>query len=94
MNRFVITTLVTFLPLAQATSTLASALPSPADSVGVERRDGKRFALHRVDQGQTLYAVARRYNASIDAIRAANPDLTDNSLRFDQLLRAPDIAKF
>ena len=89
MNRFVTTALITFLPLVQATFALASTLPSPADSVGVERREGKRFALHRVDQGQTLYAVARRYHVAIDAIRAANPDLADNSLRFNQLLRVP-----
>lgn len=89
MNRFVTIAIPSFLILAQAS--FADRVPHsfPADSVGVERRDGKRFVLHRVDQGQTLYAVARRYNSSVDAIKAANPDLSDNSLRYDQLLRVP-----
>lgn len=59
------------------------------DSVGIERRDGRRYVLHRVDQGQTLYGVARRYRTSVDAIRTANPDLGDDGVRYDQLLRVP-----
>lgn len=89
MNRLVTIALPTFLILAHATFADHVTPPFPADSVGVERKDGKRFVLHRVDQGQTLYAVARRYNSTVDAIKAANPDLSDNNLRYDQLLRVP-----
>jgi LysM repeat protein len=64
--------------------------PTPLDSIGIERREGRRYVLHRVDQGQTLYAVARRYRTNVDAIRAANPDLgTAGTVRYDQLLRVP-----
>lgn len=68
-------------------------LPTPdyspvADSVGIEKKDGKRFILHRVDQGQTLYALARRYGRSVTDIRAANPDLGE-SVRYDQVVRIP-----
>ncbi|QJW88970.1 LysM peptidoglycan-binding domain-containing protein [Spirosoma taeanense] len=59
-----------------------------ADSVGVEKKDGKRFILHRVDQGQTLYSIARRYRSSVDAIRSANPDL-DDAVRYDHVVRIP-----
>lgn len=59
-----------------------------ADSVGVEKKDGKRFILHRVDQGQTLYAIARRYGRSVSDIRAANPDVGD-AVRYDQVIRVP-----
>ncbi|WP_375445678.1 LysM peptidoglycan-binding domain-containing protein [uncultured Fibrella sp.] len=89
MNRLVTFALPTLLALAHASFANLVPCSFPADSVGVERKDGKRFVLHRVDQGQTLYAVARRYNSSVDAIKAANPDLSDNSLRYDQLLRVP-----
>ncbi len=58
------------------------------DSVGIEKIDGKRFILHRVDEGQTLYAVARRYGRSVADIKAANPDMTD-ALRYDQVIRIP-----
>ena len=70
------------------------AAPSPAnrtpvaDSVGIEKIDGKRYILHRVDEGQTLYAVARRYGRSVADIRAANPDMSD-ALRYDQVIRIP-----
>lgn len=58
------------------------------DSVGVEKKDGKRFILHRVDEGQTLYAIARRYKRSVAEIKAANPDMKD-AVRYDQLVRVP-----
>lgn len=59
-----------------------------ADSVGIEKKDGKRFILHRVDQGQTLYAIARRYGRSVADIKAANPDMNE-SVRYDQVVRIP-----
>lgn len=59
-----------------------------ADSIGIEKRDGKRFILHRVDQGQTLYAIARRYGRSVADVKAANPDLNE-SVRYDQVVRIP-----
>ncbi|MVM34660.1 LysM peptidoglycan-binding domain-containing protein [Spirosoma sp. HMF4905] len=66
----------------------AFAHTSVVDSVGVEKKDGKRFILHRVDEGQTLYAIARRYKRSVAEIRAANPDMKD-AVRYDQLVRVP-----
>ena len=65
-----------------------SAHPSAADSVGIEKKAGKRFILHRVDQGQTLYAIARRYGRSVADLKAANPDLNE-SVRYDQVVRIP-----
>jgi len=59
-----------------------------ADSVGVEKKDGKRFILHRVDEGQTLYSIARRYASSVSAIKSANPDIKEN-VRYAQLVRIP-----
>ena len=60
----------------------------PVDSVGIEKRDGKRYIIHRVNQGQTLFAIARRYNTSVSAIRAANPTIK-SSVRYDQEVRVP-----
>ncbi len=71
------------------TSPLWAAPPSlPTDSTGVEKRDGKRFVIHHVDQGQTLYAIARRYHTSVSAIKAANPDIKD-AVKYDQVVRVP-----
>ncbi len=58
------------------------------DSVGVEKKGGKRFIIHRVDEGQTLYAIARKYNRSVADIRAANPDLSE-SVKYGQMVRIP-----
>ena len=83
------------LPFLLLTCRLAVGTPallaarSPLDSVGVERKDGRKFVLHRVDQGQTLYGVARRYGVNVKDIKAANPDLSDGGVRYDQLLRVP-----
>ncbi|MFD2933497.1 LysM peptidoglycan-binding domain-containing protein [Spirosoma flavum] len=57
-----------------------------ADSIGIEKKDGKRFILHRVDEGQTLFSIARRYGRSVADIKAANPDLKDG-VRYGQLVR-------
>ena len=58
------------------------------DSVGVEKKAGKRFILHRVDEGQTLYAIARRYGRSVAEIQAANPDLK-GAVQYSQVVRIP-----
>ena len=47
----------------------------PPDSIGQEMRGGQRFVRHRVAQGETLFALGRRYHVSADQITAANPQL-------------------
>jgi LysM repeat protein len=58
------------------------------DSVGVERVGGKVFILHRVNQGQTMFAVVRRYGTTIHALREANPGMSDQ-IQFGQTIRVP-----
>ncbi len=82
MYRFLKTTLLLLLVSGFARANLA-----PADSVGIETKGGKRFVLHRVEQGQTLFAIGRRYNTSPEDIRQANPGMTDS--RYDEVLRVP-----
>ena len=62
--------------------------PILSDSVGIEKKEGKRFILHRVDEGQTLYAISRRYGRPVSEIKAANPDM-GTALRYGQLIRIP-----
>ncbi|AUD03553.1 LysM peptidoglycan-binding domain-containing protein [Spirosoma pollinicola] len=62
--------------------------PTVTDSIGVEKKDGKRFILHRVNEGQTLYAIARRYGRSVADIKAANPTLKD-AVKYAQIVRVP-----
>ncbi|AKD56370.1 LysM peptidoglycan-binding domain-containing protein [Spirosoma radiotolerans] len=58
------------------------------DSIGIEKKEGKRFIIHRVDEGQTLYAIARRYGRSVAEIKAANPTLS-NAVKYAELVRIP-----
>jgi len=64
------------------------ALAGPVDSVGTVVKKGKLFILHKVDKGQGLYAIGRRYNVKVDDILSANPGATSD-LVLDQKLLIP-----
>lgn len=63
-------------------------VPARLDSLGTEVANGKTYILHKVDPGQTLYAVMRRYGVSVNDIRAANEGMAD-ALRAGQVIRVP-----
>ena len=46
------------------------------------------FVVYKVEPGDTLYSIARRYNAKVDAIRSYN-NLTSNNLSIGQILQIP-----
>jgi LysM repeat protein len=58
------------------------------DSIGIEKKDGKLFILYKVTEGQTMYAVARRYGRSVADIKSANPGIPD-AIRYNQVIRVP-----
>ncbi len=58
------------------------------DSIGTETANGKIYVLHKMDAGQTLFAVVRRYQTSISAVRAANPGMNDQ-VQIGQVIRVP-----
>lgn len=80
---------LTSLSLPSARATVVT-LPHTLviDSLRIEKKDGKRFILHRVDEGQTLYAISRKYKRSVAEIKAANPDMKE-AVRYDQLILIP-----
>jgi LysM repeat protein len=61
---------------------------APADSIGVEMRNGQRFVKHRVAAGETLTALTRIYRVSLAQITAANPQIT-NGLGVGQIVYVP-----
>ncbi|MDB5271940.1 MAG: hypothetical protein JWO58_307 [Chitinophagaceae bacterium] len=63
------------------------------DSIGVEKKDGKRFVLHRLEAKETLYALSRKYGVSVDEIKKANTDVNLNDLKIGQVLRVPSADK-
>ena len=82
---------VSLLLLNSLHGPLAGRLPTPplpADSIGQEIRGGQRFVRHRVAQGETLFALSRRYHVAVDQIEAANPQLK-NGLGIGEVVAIP-----
>lgn len=59
-----------------------------SDSLGIERKGDQVLVLHKVKSGQTLYSLARRYGASVKAIRDENGGLP-TGLKVGQTLKIP-----
>lgn len=53
-----------------------------------EAQQADGVVMHKVEKGQTLFAIARKYNASVAEIRALNGDLKDG-LQVDQIIKVP-----
>jgi LysM repeat protein len=75
--------LVLFILLALA----QAGFSNPLDSVRLLRVKGKAYIIHRVEQGEGLYAIARRYGIEVRALQEANPQV--KSLSIGQELRVP-----
>ncbi len=67
---------------------LFSAPIFPPDSLGIKVKEGKVYVLHRVDKGETITLLSRRYQCSAIAIVDAN-DLRTNALTVGQELLVP-----
>jgi LysM repeat protein len=61
---------------------------SPMDSVGVEKVGGKTFIIHQVTDKETLFGIARRYEAPMNDIISNNPTLGEG-LKAGQRIRIP-----
>jgi LysM repeat protein len=46
--------------------------PAKLDSLGVETINGKMFIIHKVDEKETLYSIARRYGTTTESILEYN----------------------
>lgn len=66
-------------------STFAMAQPDKAE---VETVGGKKYYVHFVEQGQTLYGIHQLYQVSVDEISSANNGLTDG-LQIGQKILIP-----
>lgn len=48
---------------------------NPADSIGRRMVDGRNHVVHKIERGETLYGLCRKYNVSADEIKKANPGI-------------------
>lgn len=57
-------------------------------STKIETVDGKKYYIHTVEKGHTLYAIAKVYDLSVNDILVENPDAL-NGIKPGQVLRIP-----
>jgi LysM repeat protein len=58
-------------------------------STTIQRVDGKEYFFHAVLQGQTLFSIAKAYGVSVEDVLKENPELRNQDLRYDQIIRIP-----
>lgn len=63
-------------------------LPGLLRAQEIRTRDGRKYMVHTVEAGQTLYAIARVYAVPVEAITVANPG-SQEVLRVGQELLVP-----
>jgi LysM repeat protein len=78
----------TFLLLVLLLSVVSVSRAGVCDSIGVERKDGKLFILHRIEANETLYSLSRKYKVSVDEIKKYNPDAAQG-IKLGQILKVP-----
>lgn len=66
----------------------ASTKASPVDSLGTETINGTLYIIHKVDPRETLFALSRRYNVSVDDIKQNNP-IAAEGLKIGDIIRIP-----
>lgn len=64
-------------------------IPIPAELRSGKSTDG--FILHTVQAGESLYAIARKYNVEVAKLRSANA-LVSDTLQLNMILRIPVVA--
>lgn len=58
------------------------------ESKTISTNEGE-YIIHKVEKGQTLYAISKLYSVPVDEIQKVNPELKDFGIRIDQTLRIP-----
>jgi LysM repeat protein len=64
-----------------------STYASPIDSVKVVKSKNKQYILHKVDKGEGFLSIARRYNVSVEDIKASNNNI--KALKLGQKIKIP-----
>ena len=84
-----ILTIGMLLSIISATATAAAVEFMPVEkSPVVVFINGKKFFIHTVKQGDTLYSIAKAYQVQEDVLRANNTGVADG-LRIDQTIKIP-----
>ncbi|MBT8326073.1 MAG: LysM peptidoglycan-binding domain-containing protein, partial [Bacteroidia bacterium] len=63
-----------------------------ADSVGTKVKNGKVYILHKVEQGQGMYSISKRYGVPLKTLIDENPG-SDKVIKTDHIIWVPTEAK-
>ncbi|MFN8354633.1 MAG: LysM peptidoglycan-binding domain-containing protein [Spirosomataceae bacterium] len=63
------------------------------DSLGIENRVDKTVILHKVEEGESLYSLLKRYKSSLKMYSSENPE-TDGHIEIGQVIRIPMEEKY
>lgn len=67
-----------------------SVFAAPFDSIGVEKKGGRITVLHKVEEGQSLFSILKRYNSSFAEFYKANPSIKENQeLKWQEIVKVP-----
>jgi len=58
------------------------------DSIGTRVKNGKTYIIHKVEKGDGLYSLSKRYNIGLKEIVNENPG-SENVIKIDQLIWIP-----
>lgn len=61
-------------------------LKIPYTEKKAEKRKKRDFIQHKVSQGETFYAIARKYEISVQVLREDNPDVDPQTMSIDQVI--------
>lgn len=53
------------------------------------RHNGEKFLVHKVEAGQTLFGISKKYFCSVDDLLEANPELKERDLKIGQTVLIP-----
>lgn len=62
------------------------------DSIGFETINGKIVVIHKIEAGETLYGISKRYAVTVDQILEYNPT-ADAGLEVNQILKIPYVPR-
>lgn len=65
-----------------------TAFAEKADSVGTKVKNGKVYILHKVEKGQGLYSISKKYDVSLTELIAENPG-SESVIKVDQIIWVP-----
>lgn len=78
----------TLIIALSVTTGYASTMPAVEKSQVIVFINGKKFYVHTVKTGDTLFSIAGEYNTTVDIIKENNPNAADG-IKIDQTIKIP-----